>query len=58
MTFPKYNPNPEDAEMLHAMADGREASMAPMSRSALMAMATAAAWSTIRARKSLPTRSA
>ena len=50
-TFPHYNPNPEAMEMLHDMA-------ARISRWASTATATAAAWSTTRARRSLPTRSA
>ena len=57
-TFPKYNPNPEDHDMLHAMATAvREARRRPR-RSASTATATAAAWSTTRARRSSPTRSA
>jgi phosphomannomutase/phosphoglucomutase len=48
-TFPRYNPNPEDLEMLHAIAAKASASTAT---------ATAAASSTTRARRSSPTRSA
>ena len=46
-TFPrKYNPNPEDMEMLHAIRDAVLASTTPISASASTATATAAAWST------------
>ena len=45
-TFPRYNPNPEDMEMLHAIAEAVRGSRAPMSASASTATATAAAWST------------
>ena len=55
-TFPNYNPNPEAMEMLHDMAAVVKAEQAPISRSASTAMATAAAWSTMRARRSSPTR--
>ena len=44
-TFPKYNPNPEDMKMLHAMRDA-VLQARPMSASASTATATAAAWST------------
>ena len=44
-TFPKYNPNPEDMEMLHAMRDAVLRTR-PTSGSASTATATAAAWST------------
>jgi phosphomannomutase / phosphoglucomutase len=50
-TFPKYNPNTEDMKMLHAMRDAVLAT-------ASTATATAAAWSTTKARRFLPTRSA
>ena len=30
-TFPKYNPNPEDMKMLHAMRDAVQRNPAPMS---------------------------
>ena len=56
-TFPKYNPNPEDMEMLHAIRDAVLGTR-PMSAWASMATATAAAWSTIPARRFSPTRSA
>ena len=56
-TFPKYNPNPEDMKMLHAMRDA-VIEPAPMSASASTATATAAAWSTTRATRFSPTRSA
>ena len=56
-TFPRYNPNPEDMHMLHAMAAAVK-SQAPTSRSASTATAIAAASSTTKARKSSPTRSA
>ena len=56
--FPRYNPNPEDLHMLHAMARRRCCETAPMSGSASTATATAAASSTTRARRSSPTRSA
>ena len=57
-TFPRYNPNPEDMKMLHAIGDGGASSTRPMSASASTATATAAAWSTTRATRSSPTRSA
>ena len=56
-TFPKYNPNPEDMEMLHAMRDAVLRTR-PMSAWASTATATAAAWSTTPARRFSPTRSA
>ena len=56
-TFPRYNPNPEDLHMLHAMAAAAKEN-APTSRSASTATATAAAWSTTRETRSSPTRSA
>ena len=56
-TFPKYNPNPEDMKMLHAMRDAVLRTR-PTSASASTATATAAAWSTTPARRSSPTRSA
>ena len=57
-TFPRYNPNPEDLEMLHAISAGGEGRQAPTSASASTATATAAASSTTTARRSSPTRSA
>ena len=57
-TFPRYNPNPEDMKMLHAMRDAVLAQQGRRRRSASTATATAAAWSTTRARRSSPTRSA
>ena len=45
-TFPRYNPNPEDMKMLHAMARRRAARTRPTSASASTATATAAGWST------------
>ena len=57
-TFPKYNPNPEDMKMLHAIRDAVLAAQGAMSASASTATATAAAWSTIPARRFSPTRSA
>ena len=57
-TFPKYNPNPEDMKMLHAMREGGAGKRRPMSASASTATATAAAWSTTTATRSSPTRSA
>jgi phosphomannomutase / phosphoglucomutase len=56
-TFPRYNPNPEDMKMLHAIRDAVLRTM-PTSASASMATVTAAAWSTMRAKRFLPTRSA
>jgi phosphomannomutase/phosphoglucomutase len=56
-TFPKYNPNPEDMEMLHAMRDAVLQHKADVGL-ASTATATAAAWSTTPARRSSPTRSA
>ena len=43
-TFPKYNPNPEDHDMLHAMAERGAARPAPTWPWASTATATAAAW--------------
>ena len=57
-TFPRYNPNPEDMKMLHAMRDAVLDEQGRRRRSASTATATAAAWSTTRARRSSPTRSA
>ena len=56
-TFPRYNPNPEDQAMLQAMAAARRRDRAPTWRSASTATAIAAAWWTMRARRSSPTRS-
>ena len=56
-TFPNYNANPEDSEMLHDMAAAVRKSTAPMWRSASMAMAIAAAWSMTKAKKFLLTKS-
>ena len=56
-TFPHYNPNPEDLEMLHAIGEAVR-SPAPISASASTATATAAASSTTTAGRSSPTRSA
>ncbi len=56
-TFPRYNPNPEDMKMLHAMAETVKAHGADVGLGS-MAMAIVAASSTIMARKSSPTRSA
>ena len=47
-TFPRYNPNPEDMQMLHAMSATRSRQQAPTSASASTATAIAAAWSTTR----------
>ena len=57
-TFPHYNPNPEDMKMLHAHPRRGAGATVPMSASASTATAIAAAWSTMRARRFLPTRSA
>ena len=51
-SFPKYNPNPEDMKMLHAIRDAVLAAQGAMSAWASTATATAAAWSTIPARRS------
>jgi phosphomannomutase/phosphoglucomutase len=56
-TFPRYNPNPEDMKMLHAIAETVRDTGADVG-SASTGTATAAAWSTTRERRSLPTRSA
>ena len=56
-TFPRYNPNTEDMKMLHAMRDAVLLNKADVG-SASTATATAAAWSTTRARRFSPTRSA
>ncbi len=56
-TFPNYNPNTEDMKMLHAMRDAVLANKADVGL-ASTATATAAAWSTMTARKFSPTRSA
>ncbi len=55
--FPNYNPNPEDLKMLHAIAEKVRDSGADLG-SASMATAIAAAWSTMRATRFSPTRSA
>ena len=56
-TFPNYNPNPEDIGMLHAMGEAVREHGADLAW-ASTATATAAGWSTTRARRSSPTRSA
>ena len=57
-TFPNYNPNTEDMKMLHAMRDAVLQAQGRRRRSASTATATAAAWSTTRATRFSPTRSA
>ena len=56
-SFPKYNPNPEDHEMLHVDGRGGEARGGRPGAWASTATATAAAWWTRPARRSSPTRS-
>ncbi len=57
-TFPKYNPNPEDMRNAARHGRGGEGAGRRSRAWALTATATAAAWWTIRATKSSPTRSA
>ena len=56
-TFPKYNPNPEDLEMLHAMTAAVREQGADICLG-FDGDGDRAAWSTTRAMKSSPTRSA
>jgi phosphomannomutase/phosphoglucomutase len=56
-TFPRYNPNPEDMRMLHAIRDKVLRDRCRCRPLASTATATVAAWSTMKARRSSPTRS-